>query len=149
MPNKTFMALLASGAGAVFSGFFSIFLLYLLLGHNNCFDGYRLTMLLIVMGIFINSAICFVLCLVVYFPICVLDNEKIKSSSFKELLTRYIPIITIPLVVVCILFYYLVQDDIPKNIILLIIINVFFVCYISLWIFTKIIQLANYEIDQK
>jgi hypothetical protein len=153
MAKRTFISLLTSFSAGFFGGFLCTGLFTAIccaLFNNNDFDGFELAFTFIGIGVFVNGIICFLLCILIYLPICIFDKKHITNSSFRELLTRYTPIVIIPLSIIYFCMYLLFQHDMDKDmlrIFLLSTLSAFSVSYISLIVFTKVIKSGIREIN--
>lgn len=135
--NKVVIPLLKTFGAGFIGSFFSTILLYFL---NNEVTKCDISSLYIPLGIFIDTIICFLVCVFVYLPICIYDRKKINEYSFKKLIERYIPIIAIPLGIIFCLLYFLFMEIRFSIIVALFFSNVLFVSYVSLCVFTKSIK---------
>jgi len=99
--------------------------------------------IIIGVGIFTNGIILTLLSMFLYLPICLLDKEHVNRSSFKELLTRYCPIVTIPSGIIFFSIYSSAMNNDDKWAILIIVMHIFLVSCCSLWFFTKTLQSYN------
>jgi hypothetical protein len=152
MANRTFFSLLTSFAAGFFGGFICTGLFtttFYALFNNHDLDGFEVGFIVIGMGVFINGLICFLLCLLIYLPLCIYDKKNIRVYSFRDLLIRYAPIVIVPMSIICLLFYLLFQHDIDKDMMYIFLLSAFSVTYISLFVFTKVIKSGIHEINQQ
>lgn len=99
MPKNTFIALIAASGGGIVSGLLSLTLICFLLSgfyHHNSEDLFTGEE----MSIVLSGVMCFLapfgICLFFLLPLAGIDKKLIETLSKKELMVRYIPIVSIP-----------------------------------------------------
>ena len=86
---------------------------------------------------FLNFFISFLLCLIVFLPIAVFDKERIEKNSFEELVSWYLPIITLPLAFLFCLILFSETNQSEHHFLKTIILAMFCFSYVGLWTFIK------------
>ena len=96
---------------------------------------------LIIVGTFLNFFISGALCLLVLLPVSFLEKKRIEYSSFKELLSRYLPLITLPLgLIFCFALFLPIPEKDAYYLLLAFIISIISTCYVCLAVFLKRIK---------
>ncbi|HXB40528.1 MAG TPA: hypothetical protein VNZ49_08295 [Bacteroidia bacterium] len=142
MPEKTFIGLLIACSAGICGG------LLLLLFTALLFSGYFESSpgdffissgdIAILMGCVLSFIGPFVFCIFFLLPLAAIENKKIETRSFKELITRYAPLISLPAgFLFCFPLFSDFKDENDRYAIMLIIITAFGICFSCFWAFIR------------
>lgn len=135
--TKTFVSLLIAYLLSIIAGFISI-LITLLLFNN--FNGENIAFVLIGWLIYILF-ISVISSITLFLPIAIIDKKKIQENSFTNLMSRYLPIITLPLSsLLSLTFFYTIIGSSTREAFTTMILSAFSASFVGLWAFIKKIK---------
>src|SRR4051812_44412679 len=100
MPKNTFISLLVALGSGITGGLISLLVVSSLLNEHfrpQPEDFFSAQSGSIIAGLALSFILPFILCIAVLLPLAAIEKVRIEASGFKELMLRYIPLLSIPI----------------------------------------------------